>query len=121
MSRVRVACSATSLRLRYACIVGVMSARAVLFYVASAVAIAGMSLVASGCDPSRERPAHPPKAPLPPDRTEVTMEISSAAPPGEPPPAPRESTPASTKTEATDGSDDPMIGGVQPDAIVEKA
>ncbi|MBX3209069.1 MAG: AgmX/PglI C-terminal domain-containing protein [Labilithrix sp.] len=81
--------------------------------------------VAAACDPPSSEP--PPQAPKsasrPPDRTEVTMEVSSAAPPGEVAP-PASSGPASTAEPATDASDpsnSATIGGVQSDAAVEKA
>jgi hypothetical protein len=77
-----------------------------------------LALVVSGCDPApNEPPPQTPKAAHPPDKTEVTMEVSSAAPPGAPPPP----APTPEASNGPDPSEDPNIGGAQADASVEKA
>lgn len=105
-----------------------MSARVgrsfILFFLfTSGLVTAGLA----ACEPAPSEP--PPQTPKsgtrPPDRTEVTMEVSTALPPGEAAP-PSSSAPSSSATaepppSASDPSEDPMIGGAQPDAALERA
>jgi hypothetical protein len=87
----------------------------------------GATVASSACGPAaNEPPPETAKKALPSDKTEVTMERSdvdpnagvvATAPSGVTAPAP---APASTGS-ANDPSEDPMIGGPQPDAAVEKA
>ena len=66
----------------------------------------------AACDPAAtDAPAtSPTSTQRPPDKTEVTMEISSAAPPAPPPPPTATPTPAEA---SADVSDDALIGGKQ--------
>ncbi len=111
-----------------------------LFIVSCAVRGA-VAIAASACEQGSEPPPEVPKAAerssRPPDVTEVTMEVSSAAPPGESAPPGAASSapiasgagagtgtgihPATTASSGPDPSDDSNIGGAQPDPAVEKA
>lgn len=89
--------------------------------VAGAVAIGS-----GGCEQGTEPPPETPKSSgtRPPDRTEVTMEISDAMPPGEGvAPSAATAAPSAPPAAATgpDPSDDPNVGGAQSDPAVEKA
>ena len=90
-----------------------------------------LSVMASACGPATNEPSETPKTSRPPDRTEVTMEVTTAAPPSEPPPS---AAPAATGAPAAsaapaasggpaakDAPEDPTIGGPQADPVVEKA
>lgn len=82
--------------------------------------VAGGLGVVSACDPAPEPPPQVPKnAPRPPDKTEVTMEVSSDPPPGEA--AHAAAAASSPAPSAPEPSEDVMSGGVQSDPAVEKA
>lgn len=82
--------------------------------------VAGAAGAVSACDPaSNDPPPQVPKsAPRPPDKTEVTMEVSTDPPPGE---AAHVADASSLATSAPEPSEDAMSGGVQSDPMVEKA
>ena len=97
-----------------------------LFTVARVCVVTGAILLAStGCEQASEPPPETPKnaAPRPPDVTEVTMEVSSAAPPGEqlPPGEPAGPDGGAPMATGSDVADDPNIGGAQSDPAVAKA
>ncbi len=83
--------------------------------------VAGGLGAVSACDPVSDPPPQVPKsAPRPPDKTEVTMEVSSDPPPGEA----AHAAPAGSESSAPSApepSEDVMSGGVQSDPVVEKA
>lgn len=95
-------------------------------FVSSLVA-GGLTIASGGCEQGSEPPPETPnRASRPPDRTEVTMEISDAAPPGEKAAldavaASGADAAATTAVAESELSDDPNIGGPQPDPAVEKA
>ena len=111
-----------------------MSARpgSILLFTVSCVVAGAVAIGAAGCEQGSEPPPETPKsaAKRPPDVTEVTMEVSSASPPGEHAASPPGETASVTAADASapaasgnapDPSDDPNIGGVQSDPVVEKA
>ena len=103
-----------------------------LLFTVSCVVAGAVAMGSAGCEHGSEPPPETPKraANLPPDKTEVTMEVSSASPPGEhsapAPGATASTTPndggaPAVAANAADPSEDPNIGGAQSDPIVEKA
>ncbi|MBN9165119.1 MAG: AgmX/PglI C-terminal domain-containing protein [Myxococcales bacterium] len=84
--------------------------------------VAGVAAAVSACDPAPEPPPQVPKnAPRPPDKTEVTMEVSSDPPPGEAARAAAAASEGSLAPSAPEPSEDVVSGGVQSDPVVEKA
>ncbi len=99
-----------------------------LVFSVSCVVAGSIAIASSGCEQASEPPPETPHKAAgtrPPDRTEVTMELSDASPPGEK--AAPSSAPSSTATASSSAasgsepSEDPHVGGVQSDPAVEKA
>lgn len=105
--------------------------RSLLLFTVSCVVAGAVAIGSAGCEQGSEPPPETPKraANLPPDKTEVTMEVSSASPPGEHAAPPPGVTASATTADAgapaavngPDPSEDPNIGGAQSDPVVEKA